>query len=84
MIVQAVMKVSEIAQNPAVNLTTVGSAWWLSLAQTFNFIEGILPTVALLLSTLVAGALLFLHLKNHKKASLEIKILEKRLKEMDE
>ena len=72
-----IMKIAQYAESNAINASAVGTAFTIGLAQSMNFLQGILPTIALLLSALCAAALLVVHVKNAKKLGLEIERLER-------
>ena len=88
MIVQNLMKATQIASNGAVNVGAIGATWSLGMAQAFSMLQGVLPTLALVLSSLCATALLVVHIKNSKladrntmKADLEIELLRKKVED---
>lgn len=68
------------AKNVYINLTAILSTFGLSIMQLFQFLDGFLPTVSLLLTTITLVVLLYIHIRNARKVNLEIKKLEKELR----
>lgn len=69
------------AKNIYVNVTAIFTTLGLSLMELLNFLDGILPTVSLLLSTGALAVLLYIHLRNAKKINLEIRKLQREIGE---
>lgn len=72
-------QIDHYSKQLSVNLTAILSTFGLSVMQMLHFLDGILPTVSLLLTTVTLVVLLYLHLRNAKRVNLEIKKLQKEL-----
>lgn len=69
-------RLKRIMTNPHISVAVTGATMGLSLAQVMQWINGVLPTVSLLLSTLCMLGLLILHVQNGRKTALEIRKLK--------
>lgn len=67
------------AKNLYINVTALFTTLGLSIMELLNFLDGVLPTVSLLLSTTALAVLVYLHLRNAKKINLEIQKLQRDL-----
>ena len=67
-----------LVKNIYVNVTAIASTVGLSVMQLIQFLDGVLPTVSLLLTTISVGVLIYY---NIRIKNLEIRKLEKDLKQ---
>lgn len=65
--------------NTYVNAGAIFSTVGLSLMNLLQWLDGVLPTISLLLTTITVAVLLYVHTRSAKKVNLEIEKLRREL-----